>query len=208
MKTRAAILLTLPLLLGSPQIVALGEDTEPSGGNQATHEELRTLRDGLEAGYKTRNIEALLEHVHENVVITWQNGERSRGHAGLRAFHDRMFSGDQPVVQSLTSQLTVDELSVFHGPDTAVAFGRLDETYLLTSGDEFSLESQWTATCTRVDGRWLIASFHVSTNLFDNPLLTAASAWIYKAAALSGVLALLIGLLVGRQLKRNPREAE
>ena len=76
---------------------------------------------------------------------------------------------------------------------------------LLGIGDEFSLASQWTATCTRVDGRWLIASFHVSTNLFDNPLLTAASAWIYKAAAVSGVLALLIGLLIGRQLKRSPR---
>ena len=49
------------------------------------------------------------------------------------------------------------------------------------------------------NGRWLIASVHASSNLFDNPLLNAAKKSLYVGVAVSALVALAIGWLIGRK---------
>ena len=60
------------------------------------------------------------------------------------------------------------------------------------------------ATAVKKDGKWLIANFHASANLFDNPVLWIAvrrtALWVGGGAAAVG---LLLGLVVGRFLRRK-----
>jgi hypothetical protein len=164
------------------------------------HDELRTLRDKLFAAYESRNIDELLHYVHPEVVATWQNGTRVRGHAEVRNFIDEMLSGKMPIVRDVKSQLTVDGLSVLHGQSTAVACGNIADQFELTSGSTLKLESQWTATVVLDQGAWKVASFHVSANLFDNPVLAAAKSWAGLLAAGTAVGGLILGWLLGRKL--------
>ncbi len=60
-------------------------------------------------------------------------------------------------------------------------------------GMEFDLENRWTDTLVKEDGRWLIASYHVSANVLDNPVLSIAK----KAAYWSGGIALVVGIVLG-----------
>ena len=61
--------------------------------------------------------------------------------------------------------------------------------FRLRSGQSFDLDSRWTATVVNTGAGWKIASFHASTNLFDNPLLAAAKRW--------GIIAAIVALIVG-----------
>lgn len=171
------------------------------------HDELRALRDGLFEAYEKRDLERLLTLVHPNVVVTWQNAELSRGHEGLRNFYQRMMVGNQRVVESISSKLTIDELSILHGVDTAVAFGSLDDDFKLMNGTQFHLHSRWTATAVKEGDHWLIASFHASANLFDNPLLSAAQQALYliggAAFTIGLTVAIVVAWVVGR-LRRRP----
>jgi hypothetical protein len=63
-------------------------------------------------------------------------------------------------------------------------------------GKNYELKSRWTATLVKVDGKWLLAGYHISMNVLDNAILSAAKSGIY----LAGGAALVIGILIGRIL--------
>lgn len=159
------------------------------------HEELRALRDGLIEANEKRDLEGVLGYVHKDVVVTWQNAETNRGHDELRAFYRRMMVGDDRVVESVKHNLTLDDLSILYGGDTAVAFGSMDDDFKLMGGIQFNLHSRWTATMVKEGDRWVVASYHVSANLFDNPLLTVAKNSLYLIGTIASVIGLAIGVI-------------
>ena len=173
--------------------VAVYATEERTGQNAIAHRELRALRTELFDAYENRDIEQLLVNVHSDAIITWQNGETNRGRQDLREFYERMLVGEDRVVQSLTSKLTVDDTSIIHGGDAAIAFGSIDDHYRLTDGTDFKLQSRWTATMVKQENRWVVASFHISANLFDNPILEMAKSYLLYV----GSIAALVGVLLG-----------
>jgi hypothetical protein len=101
--------------------------------------------------------------------------------------------GDDRVVRDVQSELEVETLSILHGEDTAIAYGTMKDHWILMDGLDMNLESRWSATLVREDGRWRIAAYHTSTNLFDNPLLEAAAGGVVKAGVAAGLLGLCAG---------------
>lgn len=162
-----ALILTLSL---APAVVAQPEDP--------AHDELRALRAEMEAAIGAGDINRVLPLLHPNVVVTWQNGEVNRGHAGVKAFFERM--GRQSF-GGYKLPPTPDDLTVLYAGGTAgVSFGRsVGQFNVLNQSLEF--ENRWTATVVKENGRWLLTSYHVSWNALDNPLLTAASRAAYYA---------------------------
>lgn len=166
------------------------------------HNELRAVRDGLLAGMKKGDIEAQLAYLHTNVVVTWHNAEVSRGHEGVRKYLDRMLKGSNKVVEKFSADVTVDELSILYGGDTAIAFGSAQEHFTLAGGRQFDFTGRWSATLVKEGGKWLIANLHTSDNIFDNPLLNAAKRMLVWAGIGAGIAGLLIGWLLGRRGRR------
>lgn len=163
-----------------------------SAQENPAHAELRTLRTEIIDAITKGDIDTVINHVHPDVVITWQNSEVCRGKQGLKEFFDRMGSKS---FKGYKVPPTPDDLTTFHGENTGVSFGKTVATYDLL-GKTYEIESRWTATLVKQDGKWLLAAYHVSMNTLDNPLLTAAKNALYVA----GVAGLLIGILVGRMI--------
>jgi hypothetical protein len=97
----------------------------------------------------------------------------------------------------------VDELSILYGGDTAIAFGSAQEHFTLVGGKQFDFTGRWSATLVKDGGKWLVANLHTSDNIFDNPLLSAAT----KALWWAGSGALLVGALGGWFVGRRGRRA-
>lgn len=174
-----------------------------------THQELRRVRDEMLDAWKRRDIDALLMHVDPNVVVTWQNGTVSRGPDAIRAFYKTMLLGDASVLANINSTLTVDDLSVLQGPDTAIAFGNIhdDMTFkrpLFFAGPTtLSLNSRWTATLVRKAGEWKLASYQAGVNPFSNPVLAMATKAAGRiCAAIGFILGVLLALLVSWAVRR------
>jgi ketosteroid isomerase-like protein len=179
------------------------ETAQPQSQEEATHAELRALRDALLEAWQHRDLDGLLKHVAPNVVVTWQNGEVSRGPDGLRKFYDEVLNGPDRVVANIASTLKVDELSILYGNETAIAFGSIhDELTLnrsiaraafLGAGNVLPLDSRWTASLVKIGGEWKLASYHVSTDAFSNPILSKAVAAGERSALFAGVGGLIVG---------------
>ncbi len=147
-----------------------------------------------------------MKYADENVVTTWQNNQVARGHDGLREFMNEMNSGGQKVFQGYTVEPTSDEITILHGGDTAIAFGQSVPHYKIL-GMEFDLQNRWTATLIKKDGQWKIAAYHVSANVLDNPVLTAAKNSVYLAAGVSLVIGLLLGAVAMHLMRRKQQPA-
>ena len=184
----------------------------------AIHNQLRAVRDAILDAWKRRDIDAVLSHVDSDVVVTWQNGTVSRGPEAIRKFYNEMLVGEGSVLSGVESTFAVDDLSVLHGLDTAIAFGTIHDDVsfkrsasaaFIGAGSKIGLDSRWTATLVRKGEEWKLASYHVSANIFSNPVLALGTKAAGRVAGLGGfaigaVLALLVGWLVWR---RKPKAA-
>jgi ketosteroid isomerase-like protein len=162
------------------------------------HEELRTLRKQVIEAITSGDVERTLAFVHPTVVVTWQNHEVVRGHQGLRDFMERM---GRDAFRGYRVDPTPDDLTILHGGDTGISFGSSVGEYRLF-GATFEFTNRWTATVVRENGRWLLAAYHVSNNVLDNPLLRAG---VGGAGVAGIVIGLAIGIVVARRRARRAR---
>jgi ketosteroid isomerase-like protein len=190
MKNRLALLL-VGITLMPALLYAQAPKEDPA------HEELRALRRALTDAINKNDLDALLSHLDPDVVVTWQNGEVSRKPQAVREYYDRMMKGPTRVVESVTSNPEVDELTHLYG-DVGIATGSSKDLFKLTDGKELPLNTRWTAAVVKKNGQWKIAACHLSVNMFDNPLLDFA----WKALYWIGGIAVALGSVVGFVLAR------
>ncbi len=164
-----------------------------TGSEEEAHNELRALRNEVLSAITQGDFDKVLTFIHPNVVITWQNNEVCRGHQGLTAFMQRM---GKAAFKSHKLPPTPDELTIFHGANTGLSFGRTVALYKIL-GKEIEVTSRWTSTLVKENGRWLLAGYHVSVNALDNPLLNGAKKALYWMGGIAGLLGLAIGWGIG-----------
>ncbi len=174
-----------------------GSDRE----TEAIHDALRSVRDKLISSINAKKVDDLLSVLHPQFVLTAQDGKELktiRGHDGMRDYLDRLLLGKSRGVESMSIDPKTDDLSILYHGNTAIAFGSSKDHYRLVDGTAFDLDTRWSATVVKEGDRWLVASLHVSTNLFKNPLLDGATSmgwWIGIGSSIGG---LLLGWLLAR----------
>lgn len=173
---------------------AVSPNPVPSPAEAPVHAEIRVLRDAARAAFDRKDFAALEKLLHPDVVFTWQNNVVGRKPAGVRAYYEKMTTGPEAVVADLKYDMQMDEVSIVHGGDAAIGFGKLNDSYTLKDGSVFKLDSRITVTSVKEGDRWVIAGVHGSANPFENGYLDAM---VKKAAVTSGGGGALLGLILG-----------
>jgi uncharacterized protein (TIGR02246 family) len=176
---------------------------EAAPSPEALHDELRKLRDEVLAAVARNDFDAILPHFHPQAVFTPMNHQVCRGPQEIRAYFDKMMKGPGAVVKSIRIDVEVDRLTDLYG-DTGVAFGTASNHYTLMRGVEFSVQTRWTCSLVRENGRWLITAFHSSADVFDNPILeqekqAAQLKWGGIALVAGALIGALLGIAIGRR---------
>lgn len=180
---------------------ATAAQTAPADA-ETLHQELRVLRDTMQAALNRRDLDTLLDNLTDDVVFTTMNGDRVRGKEAVRAYYGKMLGGSGAVVKSIDVHFEADALSHLYG-DTAVSFGHSRDRYELAGGEVWEVSPQWSATLVRQDGRWRIAQFHYSVNMLDNPVLAAQRKLLLGGGAAAALAALALGFALGRRGRRK-----
>lgn len=169
-----------------------------------THDAIRVMRDGLLKAIDNKDVDSLLEFLHEDVVMTAQAGaelKAIRKHQGIREYMESLLTGTNPGVKSLKLNIEVDELTILHGDDAGIAFGTSNDHYVLRNDSEFNLATRWSATLVKDGEQWKIASLQLSSNLFDNPVLDAAKKSLYVVGTIATAIGLSLGLLSAKLIR-------
>src|SRR5262245_46224871 len=133
----------IAMLAAGVMALSIGAGAAGQPVEDPAHAELRVLRDGLVDAVNKKDVEALLRHLHPDVVVTWQNAEVSRKHAGVRAYLARMLDGPDRIVEEFTTNPAVDDLTILYGGDTGISFGSSRDHFRLRGGQSLDLNSRW-----------------------------------------------------------------
>jgi ketosteroid isomerase-like protein len=186
----------------STEPVAVTSQPEVESDEKAIHEQLRTIRDQFISAVNSKDSDAVLALLHPRVVLTAQDGTKLntvRGKDGVEDYLNRLLLGPEKGIESLKLAPKAEDLSELYNGDTAIAFGTSNDHYVTVKGNEFDLETRWSATLVKEGDAWLVANLHVSTNLFDNPVMAAAMKATTWIAIATGITGLVVGLLLGRR---------
>jgi ketosteroid isomerase-like protein len=176
---------------------------EKKDKDDSTHQELREATKSMSEAFRNKDLDSLLKHVHKKVVVVWQNGEVSNGHDGIRKNYERILAGPSSVMDKAEIDPKLADSIVLHGSpaDAAVVFGDLNDVYTLRDGTTFAMKSRFSATFAKQDDQWLVVAFHASADVWDNDILkTAVGKSMWLAGGISGIAALIAGIIFGRAL--------
>jgi uncharacterized protein (TIGR02246 family) len=167
------------------------------------HNALRALKATMTKALNERDLDTIVANVDPNVVFTTMNNDVCRGPQQIRAYFHKMLEAPGHIVKDVKVSFEADALTVLHGGDTGIAWGTSNDTYELTDGDRFNIRGRWSCTMVRNGNRWVIASFHYSTNVFDNPILDRYRSLLVLVGAGAVLAGLVIGWLVARMMARR-----
>jgi len=175
--------------------------------DQASHEALRGLLQGIEQAINEERYADLAAFFHERLRVTTINQEVLRNREEIAPYFQRWF-GPGGFLKKLHITLTADDLTELYGDKRyGIVIGSGLEKYLLADGRSFDMQTRWTATVILdTDGQWRILALHIGTDFLDNPILAMAeSSFLYALAggALAG--AVLGGLAIWFVRRRRPR---
>jgi ketosteroid isomerase-like protein len=193
-------------LLAVAQGRAVAADGDPREEDRAAL--VKVFRE-IEASINAQDVDRMVAQMHPAATVTWLNGEVSRGHAEIKAYYNRMVKGEQRILNKYTTVAKLGAPARFFGNgEVAVADGTTVDEFFPVSRGPFSLNSNWTSTCAKIDGQWKVVALHLSSNVFTNSLIEEAktAAWYTGAGgALGGAL---LAWLIWRPRRRQASSVE
>lgn len=170
----------------------------------AIHDQLRAVRDRLIEASNTMNLEAAAQVFTPDVIVTTMTNDVLRGPAEVQAYIADMFGGKNKLIERMTAEVEVDELSHLYADNkVAVATGDAITHFVLFNGRKYDWPIRWTAVVINQDGTWRISHIQMAGNAINNPVLSFAVRfwrWIALAAGLGG---LIIGYVLARLMRRR-----
>ncbi len=160
-------------------------------------EQIQALLQEIEVATNSRDIQRLLRHATDDIVMLSKNGETLVGKRAVDAYVNRMLGAAGAALKRMHTRVIQDGVPTIHG-GLAMAHGTSDDVYEFQGGMQLAIVTSWSATLVRQDREWKIASLHFSFNLFDNPLLNGARQSATLAAAAGLVCGMLAGVLYAR----------
>ncbi len=174
---------------------------------QAIHQELRALLQGIETAINTQKYADLAQYFDEKLHVTTINQNVITTPAGIDAYFKEWF-GEGGYLKKLDIKLNADALTQLYGdaqnPSWGLVYGDGVEQYQLADGRNLDMKTRWTATVTKgEDGKWRILALHIGANFYDNPIYHAVEKSRQYFAAGGLVVGLLLGALGMAFLRRK-----
>jgi hypothetical protein len=168
-------------------------------------EEIAALRNGILDAMNKGDLDKMMTYLHPDIVVTWANAEVSHGPAEVRAYYEKMMTGPNKRVESLSATPTIEGRKMY-GPDALISYGTLGDKYKLTDGSDFVMNARFSSLLVKDNGRWLIKGFHSSGNIFDNPVMWIAvkrtATWVGIGAGAAGAI---VGFILAKALGARRR---
>ncbi len=160
----------------------------------------------IEGGINDQNIDRMVAQMDENATVVWLNAEASRGHKEIKAYYNRMVGkGGDVILSKYLTKAKVAAPARFFG-DIAVADGAMADEFFPIKRDKFTLDSNWSVTCAKINGQWKVVHLHLSANVFNNNLLDEVKQMVWYAAG-GGLLAgLMLMFVLLRVLGRSKQK--
>lgn len=183
-------------------IVAFAADADPRADDRKAL--LEVFAEVVNA-INEQNVDRMVAQMDDDATVVWLNAEASRGKEAIKAYYRRMVgTGPDTILKKYTTKAELGAPARFFG-DIAVADGTTKDEFFPHKRDPFALDSNWSVTCAKLDGKWKVVHLHLSANVFNNNLLAETERMIWYAAAGGALAGLVLMFVIGRFSRPSSR---
>jgi hypothetical protein len=179
-----------------PMIQPTGQPAATSINREQDHEQLRALLRTAKEAVNAKNFDALKPLFHEKFSITTVDQKVFINFEDFKAHFATLLTGTNAPLKSITFNPEADALTEFVGDNIGLSHGFSTDTYNFSDGDTRTMNSRWTATLIRDNGKWKILNLHIGANILENPVTEAAKGYVYKVGIGAGIGGLLLGFIL------------
>ena len=185
--------------------VAFAALLQPMSAQTDSHQEdrqaLLKILSAVEKAINDQDIEGIIAQMSPDCTVTWWNAEISRGHDDIRAYYRRMVRDPGRIISKYTTQAKLGAHARFFGSggDVALADGSMEDEFFPIIRGPFKLNSRWSATAAKSGSEWKIVNLHLSSNVFNNILISELTRALWMAGAAGVVIGGLLGWFLGRR---------
>lgn len=160
--------------------------------------EMKVLLESIVKDLNDGAIENFDQYLAPDAVVTFYDGRHAVGGEAVKAYMQKMLTGDNPVLKSITTTAEEDTEAKVYANDFATAHGWLKNELVFIGGKKMLVDGRWTTSLIKQDDHWKIAALHFSTNIFDNAVLNEAknNLWMFT------IFAFVVGFIFGWLFKR------
>jgi ketosteroid isomerase-like protein len=169
----------------------LSAGAQPMTGSANVDQAVKRFCESLMESFKGGDIDRVLS-LDTNTIVVWQNGEITEGRPGIRSYVEKMTKGEYATIRKVTFEPKI--LGAHVQGDWAIAWGDLNDHFVLSGGKDLPLNSRFTATLAKDGDSWKLSVFHASVNAFSSPITEMA---VKKIALIAGVGGIITGAIVG-----------
>ncbi len=106
-------------------------DSAESLDRQADHEALRALRNRVVAAIEAQDVDALISCFAEDFAFTTSTQDILTSRSDVQQFIDRMFGGENPLIESVETEMQADVLTRFLAEGVGICYGTARDTYTI-----------------------------------------------------------------------------
>ncbi|AFY50452.1 protein with protein kinase II-like association domain [Nostoc sp. PCC 7524] len=161
---------------------------------------LKTREVALEA-INNRNFSKIQPYLHPSFTITTVDNQVFHKVPEFEKYWNQQFSSS---IQNIKMNLPGETVRTFLSPETVVSSGEAISTFSFKDGKAADMAMRWTAVLQKLQDKWTIQSLHFSSNLLDNPVLSAAQGLGKTIGIASGVGGFLLGVVTMLIFRRQP----
>jgi ketosteroid isomerase-like protein len=169
--------------------------------NQEISAIIRTREIALQA-LNERDFSKIEPYLHPTFTITTVDNQVFHKVPEFEKYWNQQFKN---TIKDINMNLKGEPIRTFLSPETVVSSGDAIATFSFQDGKVADMAMRWTGVLQKLQDKWTIQSLHFSSNLLDNPVLTAAQGLGRTVGIAAGVGGFLLGALTMRLL---PRRAE
>jgi ketosteroid isomerase-like protein len=163
---------------------------------------LKTREVALEA-INNRDFSKIQPYLHPSFTITTVDNQVFHKVPEFETYWNQQFSSS---IQNIKMNLPGETVRTFLSPETVVSSGEAISTFSFKDGKSADMAMRWTAVLQKLQDKWTIQSLHFSSNLLDNPVLSAAQGLGKTISIAAGVGGFLLGVVTMLVLRRQPRK--
>jgi uncharacterized protein (TIGR02246 family) len=169
--------------------------------HQEDRQALLKILTEVEKAINAQDVEGIMAQMRPDCTVVWWNAEVSRGHDEIRAYYRKMMKDDGRLITKYDTKATLGTHARFvgSGGDVALAEGSMEDEFFPVIRGPFKLNSRWSATAAKANGEWKIVSLHLSSNVFNNVLISELTRVLWIAGGACLVVGGLAGWFLGRR---------
>lgn len=180
---------------------AVAETSAPLG--EADQEALRTLLSEATAALNNLDAKAVGSYLAPGFVITLADQSVITSSAELDAYFTRTFHAEGAPIKGIHFSLQPSEQALFIDNRSGMVYGTSTERYTLADDSTLVLNTHWTATVVKEQGRWLVQGFHAGVNMLDNPILSEVRMGNSTWGGIGMAIGFIAGVFLSRALRRG-----